>query len=84
MAAVTSAFAPSSFIRTVPVAHRVAESSSTSTCMKYKVEVVGGGPSGACAADIFAQEKSIDTVLFKWKLDNAKPCCGSIPLCMVG
>jgi len=52
--------------------------------MKYKVAVVGGGPSGACAAEIFAQEKSIDTVLFERKLDNAKPCGGAIPLCMVG
>jgi len=52
--------------------------------MKYKVAVVGGGPSGACAAEIFAQEKNIDTVLFERKLDNAKPCGGAIPLCMVG
>jgi geranylgeranyl reductase len=52
--------------------------------MKYKVAVVGGGPSGACAAEIFAKEKGIDTVLFERKLDNAKPCGGAIPLCMVG
>jgi geranylgeranyl reductase len=52
--------------------------------MKYKVAVVGGGPAGACAAEIFAQEKGIDTVLFERKLDNAKPCGGAIPLCMVG
>jgi geranylgeranyl reductase len=52
--------------------------------MKYKVAVVGGGPSGACAAEIFAQEKGIDTVLIERKLDNAKPCGGAIPLCMVG
>jgi len=52
--------------------------------MKYKVAVVGGGPSGACAAEIFAQEKGIDTVLFERKMDNAKPCGGAIPLCMVG
>jgi len=52
--------------------------------MKYKVAVVGGGPSGACAAEIFAQEKGIDTVMFERKLDNAKPCGGAIPLCMVG
>ena len=45
---------------------------------------MGGGPSGACAAEIFAQEKNIDTVLFERKLDNAKPCGGAIPLCMVG
>ena len=52
--------------------------------MKYKVAVVGGGPSGAGAAEIFAQEKGVDTVLFERKLDNAKPCGGAIPLCMVG
>jgi geranylgeranyl diphosphate/geranylgeranyl-bacteriochlorophyllide a reductase len=52
--------------------------------MKYKVAVVGGGPSGACAAEIFAQEKNIDTVFFERKMDNAKPCGGAIPLCMVG
>jgi geranylgeranyl reductase len=52
--------------------------------MKYKVAVVGGGPSGACAAEIFAQEKGIETFLFERKLDNAKPCGGAIPLCMVG
>ena len=51
---------------------------------QYKVAVVGGGPSGACAAEIFAQEKGIDTVLFERKMDNAKPCGGAIPLCMVG
>lgn len=45
---------------------------------------MGGGPAGACAAEIFAQEKGIDTVLFERKLDNAKPCGGAIPLCMVG
>lgn len=52
--------------------------------MKYKVAVVGGGPSGACAAEIFAQEKGIDTYLFERKMDNAKPCGGAIPLCMIG
>ena len=52
--------------------------------MKYTVAVVGGGPAGACAAEIFAQEKGIDTVIFERKMDNAKPCGGAIPLCMVG
>ncbi len=80
----SSAFTPSSFVQTTPVAHRVVADSSTELCMKYKVAVVGGGPSGACAAEIFAQEKNIDTVLFERKLDNAKPCGGAIPLCMVG
>lgn len=52
--------------------------------MKYKVAVVGGGPSGACAAEIFAKEKNVDTVLFERKMNNAKPCGGAIPLCMIG
>jgi len=83
IAVVASAFtASSSFVRTTPVASRFAP--ATELNMRYKVAVVGGGPSGACAAEIFAQEKGIDTVLFERKLDNAKPCGGAIPLCMVG
>lgn len=77
-----AAFTPSSFING-GVAHRTASSSSALE-MKYKVAVVGGGPSGACAAEILAQEKNIDTVLFERKMDNAKPCGGAIPLCMIG
>jgi len=76
-----AAFTPSSFING-GVAHSVASSSALD--MKYKVAVVGGGPSGACAAEIFAQEKNIDTVLFERKMNNAKPCGGAIPLCMIG
>ena len=45
--------------------------------------VVGGGPSGASAAEIFAQDKTIDTVLIERKMNNCKPCGGAIPLCMV-
>jgi geranylgeranyl diphosphate/geranylgeranyl-bacteriochlorophyllide a reductase len=75
------AFTPSAFTGKQVIG--VAKSSSALD-MKYKVAVVGGGPSGACAAEIFAQEKGIDTVLFERKLDNAKPCGGAIPLCMVG
>ena len=77
-----AAFTPSSFING-GVAHKAA-STSSSLDMKYKVAVIGGGPSGACAAEIFAQEKGIDTVLFERKMDNAKPCGGAIPLCMIG
>jgi geranylgeranyl reductase len=84
LAATAAAFTPSSFVQTTPVAHRAVVESSTGLCMKYKVAVVGGGPSGACAAEIFAQDKNIDTVMFERKLDNAKPCGGAIPLCMVG
>ena len=75
--AFTSPFVKSTSVKNVP-------SSSSSLDMKYKVAVVGGGPSGACAAEIFAQEENIDTVLFERKMDNAKPCGGAIPLCMVG
>ncbi|KAL7542261.1 hypothetical protein ACHAXR_011960 [Thalassiosira sp. AJA248-18] len=79
-----AAFTPSSFMGQSGVAHRTAAASTSSLDMKYKVAVVGGGPSGACAAEIFAQEKNIDTVLFERKMDNAKPCGGAIPLCMIG
>lgn len=84
LAASVSAFTPSSFTGQSNVVHRAVSDSSTSLDMKYKVAVVGGGPSGACAAEIFAQEKGIDTVMFERKMDNAKPCGGAIPLCMVG
>jgi threonine dehydrogenase-like Zn-dependent dehydrogenase len=81
LAASASAFTPSAFTGSKLTA---VPRSTSSLDMKYKVAVVGGGPSGACAAEIFAQEKGIDTVLFERKLDNAKPCGGAIPLCMVG
>merc|ERR1719379_2520695 len=48
-----------------------------------RVAVIGGGPSGACAAEIFAQAPNIECTLFERKMDNAKPCGGAIPLCMV-
>jgi len=51
--------------------------------MKYRVAVVGGGPSGACAADELAKDKTIETVFFERKMDNCKPCGGAIPLCMI-
>ena len=78
-----AAFTPSSFING-GVAHKAASTSSSQLDMKYKVAVIGGGPSGACAAEIFAQENNIDTVLVERKMDNAKPCGGAIPLCMIG
>jgi geranylgeranyl reductase len=80
-----AAFTPSSFTGSRLLStHTSTSSSSTTLEMKYKVAVVGGGPSGACAAEIFAQEKNVDTVLFERKMDNAKPCGGAIPLCMIG
>jgi len=38
-----------------------------------RVAVVGGGPSGSCAAEVLAKA-GIQTWLFERKLDNAKPC----------
>lgn len=82
-AGVATAFTPSSFTQSSS-STLGAVSNGSNMDMRYKVAVVGGGPSGACAAEIFAQEKGIDTVMFERKLDNAKPCGGAIPLCMVG
>jgi len=50
---------------------------------KFKVAVVGGGPAGSCAAEILAQNPSIECIMFERKFDNAKPCGGAIPVCMV-
>jgi geranylgeranyl diphosphate/geranylgeranyl-bacteriochlorophyllide a reductase len=47
-----------------------------------KVAVVGSGPAGSSAAEALAKA-GIETYLFERKLDNAKPCGGAIPLCMV-
>ncbi len=47
-----------------------------------RVAVIGGGPSGSCAAETLAKA-GIKTWIFERKLDNAKPCGGAIPLCMV-
>lgn len=50
--------------------------------MTLRVAVVGGGPSGSCAAETLAKAGT-QTWLFERKFDNAKPCGGAIPLCMV-
>lgn len=50
--------------------------------MAIKVAVVGSGPAGSSAAETLAKA-GIETYLFERKLDNAKPCGGAIPLCMV-
>lgn len=50
--------------------------------MTLRVAVVGGGPAGSCAAETLVKA-GIETYLFERKLDNAKPCGGAIPLCMV-
>jgi geranylgeranyl reductase len=83
-ATAASGFTPSAFMGKTAVSNKAMPKSASALEMKYTVAVVGGGPSGACAAEIFAQEKGINTFLFERKLDNAKPCGGAIPLCMVG
>ena len=50
---------------------------------KLKVAVIGGGPSGSCAAEALAKNPNIECILFERKMDNAKPCGGAIPVCMV-
>ncbi|MGF1480226.1 MAG: geranylgeranyl reductase [Cyanophyceae cyanobacterium] len=50
--------------------------------MGIRVAVVGSGPAGSSAAETLAKS-GIETYLFERKLDNAKPCGGAIPLCMV-
>jgi len=50
---------------------------------KYRVAVVGGGPSGACAAEVLAKNPNIECFMFERKMDNCKPCGGAIPVCMV-
>lgn len=61
--------------------------SRTAPTMKLRVAVVGGGPAGACAAEVFAKAAKegadIETYMFERKMDNAKPCGGAIPLCMI-
>ncbi|ELR97484.1 geranylgeranyl reductase [Gloeocapsa sp. PCC 73106] len=50
--------------------------------MAIRVAVVGSGPAGSSAAETLVKA-GIETYLFERKLDNAKPCGGAIPLCMV-
>ncbi len=50
--------------------------------MTLRVAVVGSGPAGASAAETLVKA-GIETYLFERKLDNAKPCGGAIPFCMV-
>ncbi|KAK4536485.1 hypothetical protein CDCA_CDCA08G2510 [Cyanidium caldarium] len=85
------------FVAGVPrgsfVGRRSAACPSPATCQRspraawlvaaLRVAVVGGGPAGACAAEALAKCPGIETYLFERKMDNAKPCGGAIPLCMV-
>jgi len=77
------AFTPIQTSRRVTATRRQATSNRDVVEARYTVAVVGGGPSGACAAEIFAQEPNIDTYIIERKMDNAKPCGGAIPLCMI-
>jgi geranylgeranyl diphosphate/geranylgeranyl-bacteriochlorophyllide a reductase len=52
------------------------------TPLALRVAVVGSGPAGSSAAETLVKA-GIETYLFERKLDNAKPCGGAIPLCMV-
>lgn len=61
----------------------ISQSSSLSLKPKLKVAVIGGGPSGACAAEALAKNPNIECFIFERKMDNAKPCGGAIPVCMV-
>jgi geranylgeranyl reductase len=50
--------------------------------MLYDVAVIGGGPSGAAAAEILARAGH-PTILIERKHDNVKPCGGAIPLGLI-
>ncbi|KAA8492746.1 Geranylgeranyl diphosphate reductase [Porphyridium purpureum] len=70
-------------LRTRAAVARSASKNSSGLEMKIRVAVVGGGPAGSCAAEVLAKA-GIDVTIFERKMDNAKPCGGAIPLCMVG
>ncbi len=55
---------------------------SRRTTLVLRVAVVGSGPAGSSAAETLVKA-GIETYLIERKLDNAKPCGGAIPLCMV-
>ncbi|MBC7515698.1 MAG: FAD-dependent monooxygenase, partial [Alkalinema sp. FL-bin-369] len=41
--------------------------------MALRVAIVGGGPAGACAAEVLVKA-GIETYLIERKMDNVKPC----------
>lgn len=47
-----------------------------------RVAIIGGGPSGSCAAETLSKG-GVQAFMFERKMDNCKPCGGAIPLCMV-
>lgn len=72
--------APSRAVR--PVAVATTASAKSLGGRKLRVAVVGGGPSGACAAETLAKA-GIEAFVIERKMDNCKPCGGAIPLCMI-
>jgi geranylgeranyl reductase len=50
--------------------------------MRYDVAVIGGGPSGAVAAENLAKA-GVSTILIERNLENVKPCGGAIPLGLI-
>jgi geranylgeranyl reductase len=50
--------------------------------MRYDVAVIGGGPSGAVAANLLAKA-GLSTILIERNLHNVKPCGGAIPLGLI-
>lgn len=58
-------------------------SSLATVTPKLRVAVIGGGPSGSCAAEALALSPDIECHLFERKMNNAKPCGGAIPMCMM-
>ena len=62
---------------------RSPKSSFSLDAAKFKIAVVGGGPSGACAAEVLAKNPNVECYLFERKMDNCKPCGGAIPVCMI-
>eukprot|EP00168_Porphyra_purpurea_P019554 TRINITY_DN784_c0_g1_i3.p1 TRINITY_DN784_c0_g1~~TRINITY_DN784_c0_g1_i3.p1 ORF type:complete len:234 (-),score=46.18 TRINITY_DN784_c0_g1_i3:448-1149(-) len=81
-ATVTSSRRASFFGASVAQTSPAPKAQSPVLSMKLRVAVVGGGPAGSCCAEELAKA-GIEVHLFERKMDNAKPCGGAIPLCMV-
>ncbi len=62
--------------------HCITQQRTGEKALVLRVAVVGSGPAGSSAAETLVKA-GIETYLFERKLDNAKPCGGAIPLCMV-
>jgi geranylgeranyl reductase len=86
VAAPARSVVPAAVVLALGVFAGFAASRTVATAAVYekplRVAIVGGGPSGSCAAETLAKA-GIQTWMFERKLDNAKPCGGAIPICMV-